>query len=239
MRRLVSVTLVAALASGVLVGCGQADPLGAAGARKAAAQARGFAQQGSPARQFFERIKGSYAGHVERDGDRVTLTYPDQPVSVYDFTDTARTGQVRVTIGAFETTLDFAALMIGAPEEGLGPEVLPALLVPIALDMAAAGGQALIMYWISHRGEEFDKGDAAKAVALGMALAIVPFLGEMSALGHILPVAAKLVANSNGFAAREVMRAAAAMSGEIIDLVRYLLKLRKAKKAGEGTPGII
>jgi hypothetical protein len=29
------------------------------------------------------------------------------------------------------------------------------------------------------------------------------------------------------------------MSGEIIDLVKFLVKLRKAKKGGEATPGVI
>ena len=237
MRRLVSITVATALAAGALAGCGQAGPAGLAGARKAA-QVRGLSQA-SLARQFYDRMKATYAGDVAIAGDRVTLTYPDQPVSIYDFSDAARTGKVHVTIGAFETACDVADLMADAPEGDVGAEVLPALLVPIALDMAAAGGQALIMYWIGHRGDDFDKGDAAKAVALAMALAIVPFLGEMSALGHILPIAAKLVASSNGFAAKEVMRAAAGMSGEIIELVKYLYKLRKAKKAGEGVPGII
>lgn len=236
MRRSVTLTLVAALAMGTLAGCGQAGPGQTAAARRAAAvQAR----EASPAKQFYQRMKGMYAGEVTIAGDRVSLAYPDQPVSVYDFADTAHTGQVRVTIGEFETAMAFADLMADAPEGGAGAEILPALLVPIALDMAAAGGQALVLYWLGHRGEDFDKGDAAKCVALAMALAIVPFLGEMSALGHILPVAAKLVGSSNGFAAKEVMRAAAAMSGEIIELVRFLIKLRKSKKAGEGTPGII
>lgn len=239
MRRLVTYTVVASLAAGVLAGCGQAGAPGAVGARKGAAQLRGLSAQASLARQFYERVKANYAGSVAIEGDRVTLTYPDQPVSIYDFSDTPRTGKVAVTIGSFETELSMADLMASAPEEGVGTEVLPALLVPIALDMAAAGGQALIMYWIGHRGDEFDKGDAAKAVALAMALAIVPFLGEMTALGHILPVAAKLVASSNGFAAKEIMRAAAGMSGEIIELVKYLIKLRKAKKGGEAVPGVI
>lgn len=236
MRRSVSLTLVAALTAGLVAGCGQAGPGQAAGVRRASAiQAR----EAAPARLFYQRMKATYAGEVTLQGDRVSLAYPDQPISVYDFAETPRTGQVRVIIGAFETSTTLADLMTDAPEGGAGPEVLPALLVPIALDMAAAGGQALVLYWLGHRGEDFDKGDAAKCVALAMALAIVPFLGEMTALGHIIPVAAKLVASSNGFAAKEVMRAAAAMSGEIIELVRFLIKLRKSKKAGEGTPGII
>ncbi len=234
MRRLVTLTLVASLAGSMLAGCASTGPASPGGARKAAGALRGLGKEASIARQFYERVKQTYAGQVAIEGERVSLTYPDQPVSIYDFTDTPRTGQVRVSIGEFETALPFADLMAGAPDEGVGAEVLPVLLVPIALDMAAAGGQALVLYWLGHRGDEFDKGDATKVVALAMALSIVPFLGEMSALGHILPVAAKLIANSNGFAAREVMRAAAAMSGEIIDLVKYLLKLRKAKKGGEG-----
>lgn len=242
MRRLVTWTVVASLAGSVLAGCGQAGPSGSAGpagVRRAAGALHGLAQEASLARRFYERMKPTYAGKVAIVGDRVTLSYPDQPASVYDFTDTPRTGQVLVSIGEFRTAIAVADLLAGAADEGPGAEVLPALLVPIALDMAAAGGQALVLYWLGHRGDEFDKGDAAKCVALAMALAIVPFLGEMSALGHILPVAVKLVASSNGFAAREVMRAAAALSGEILELVKFLIKLRKARQGGEGAPGII
>lgn len=238
MQQTVGMTLVLAVLAGSLSGCGQAVGPNAALARQAALT-RARATEGPPARQFYERMKGHYTGSLTITGDRVTLAYPDQPAAIYDFAETARSGQVHVTIGEFQTLLPFADLMEGAADDGAGAEVLPVLLVPIALDMAAAGAQALALYWLGHRGDAFDKRDAAKAVALGMALAIVPFLGEMSALGKIVPVAAKLVAGAGGFGAREIARAAAAMSGEILDLVKYLYKLHKAKQGVESASPIL
>ena len=47
--------------------------------------------EASPARAFYERMKAQYAGSVTIAEDRVTLRSPDQPASVYDFTDAART----------------------------------------------------------------------------------------------------------------------------------------------------
>ena len=48
-----------------------------------------------------------------------------------------------------------------------------------------------------------------------------------------------LVASSGGFGAREIARAAAAMSGEILELVKYLYKLHKAKQGGEAASPIL
>lgn len=234
-------TWVLALIVATLAGCGRVPLLGpGAAAPRGAAFQRGLQLEGSHAQQFYARMKGAYQGQVALEGDRVSLTSPDQPVSVYDFSETARTGKVHLTIGEFTLDLAFAELMVSAPDGETGTEVLPALLVPIAMDMAAAGGQALVIYWLRHRGDAFDKGDAAKAVGLAMALAIVPFLGEMSALGHVIPLAAKLVAACPSFEAREVMRAAAGLTGEFIDLVKVLIKLRKQKQqGGERVVGVI
>lgn len=227
MRQLLRGTLAAVLVTVTLAGCGQAPRNGIAIGR-VPAKLRGLnTQQTSHAQRFAEAVKAMFAGHVTIDGDRVTLRFEKSMETLYDFSDTAATGQVRVVADGFEAVVPFADLMEGFTPEGASAEVLPALLVPIAIQCAAAGAQALALYYFNHRGDDFVKEDALKAIVVGMGIALIPFCGQIRYINHLGPVAIKLLAASATFAAPDIARAAMSMLPNIVSAVRAILKERK------------
>jgi type IV secretory pathway protease TraF len=114
--------------------------------------------------------------------------------------------------------------------DGDGPEVLPALLIPIAVQMTAAAAEALALYWLDHHGAAFQKDEAVKAMVVAMGVSLVPFMAEVKYLGHLAPVAAKILAVAPAFDAVSIAKAAVPMIGEIVLALREIWKERKAAK---------
>lgn len=227
MRTPIASLLVLALAL-PLVGCGKPMPAGAPMIRQAS-KARAKSVEGAVlAQRFADAMKPGFSGKLRVQGAQVHLEF-DGAVTTYDFTTTAQSGQVRVISDEFSAELPLEDLMRGAAVGGgQGTEVLPVLLVPIATQVAIAAAKALAMYYITHRGEEFDKGDAAKATVVAMGLALIPFVGQMGTIGSFVPIAAKLIASSSSFGYADLAKAAIGMVDEIVPLVLALLKARRA-----------
>jgi hypothetical protein len=188
------------------------------------------------ARQFYEQLAPQYKQAVSLAGAVVTLqgdpAAAEAGVTTYDFSTTGTTGQVHVHTVVFDTTVAFADLMESFLADGDGPEVLPALLIPIAVQMTAAAAEALALYWLDHRGAAFQRDDAVKAMVLAMGVSLVPFMAEVRYLGHLAPVAAKILAVAPAFDAVSIAKAAVPMLGEVVLALRAIWKERKAAKAG-------
>jgi hypothetical protein len=227
MRTPIASLLILALAAAPLAGCGQPSLAGAPGVRMAGKVKAKSADASAMAVRFAEAIKPSFAGQIGVKGAVVSLRF-EETVTYYDFKDTPATGVVLISADEFTTEMPLEDLMRGAAVGGQGTEALPVLLVPIATQVAIAAAKALAMYYITHRGEEFDKGDAAKATVVAMGLAMIPFVGAFGTAGQFLPVATKLLATSGSFAYKDLAKAAIGMVDEIVPLVLALIKARRA-----------
>lgn len=231
MRTPIASLLVLALASAPLAGCGRSVPVGAAAVRTAV-KTRAKAVDKSPtglANQFADLMRPNFTGTLTVEGPVVSLS-ADDLTTRYDFTETPTTGTVTVSSDDFSTEVPLDQLMQGATVRagGMTTEVLPVLLVPIATQVAIAAAKALAMYYITHRGEDFDKSDAAKACVVAMGLALVPFVGSFGAVGQFVPVAAKILEVAPSFAYKDIARAAIGMLDQIVPIVLMLIKARKS-----------
>jgi hypothetical protein len=218
--------LVAAAASG----CGRPLPPGAM-VRLAQRPAARNVDESFFARQFYDQLKLQYPGAVTIEGAVVTLrgdaAAAEAGVTTYDFGETALTNQVRVRTVVFDTTIDFNLLMETFASDPGSPEVLPALVVPLAIQLTVAAAQSLAIYALAHRGEEFQRDEAIKSMAVGMATALIPFTAGMRYVGTLTPVAAKILAQSSTLAAADIARASLPLLGEIVLVLRAIWKERK------------
>lgn len=214
------------LSLGLLAGCGR-GPLASGALRSNLAYGARQASEAPAilARRFADGLKAAgFQGSVVVDGGKVTVSPAQGPTLVYDFA--AGGGEVLVRLGEISIKLPVGEILSGLGQAGQGSEVLPVLLVPIATHMAMGGAQALGMYWINHRGEDFDRGDAAKAVLVGMAVSALPFVGDLKGASGLAALGTKLVATSGGFDAASLARASVALIPELV----ALLKAWKAQK---------
>jgi hypothetical protein len=192
-RRIISLTLAASLLSLSLAGCGApATPL--TGAAPGRTKASGVQAQTLTADQMAQQFANQLA---LRGGDRprvrgavVTVATAGGPDATYDFTETPRTGMVTFRAGEFETTFKYSA-----KDGEINGKAVPAILVAIAVKMVWGGTVAFAKYWLTHRGDEFNRKDCVKAVVYGMVsegLTAIPGIG--GALSHFLwPIAWKWV----------------------------------------------
>jgi hypothetical protein len=227
MRTPIASLLILALVATPLAGCGQTSLAGAPSMRMAGKVKAKSTDASALAVRFAEAIKPSFAGQIGVKGSVVSMRF-EETLTHYDFRDAPATGMVLISADEFTTEMPLEDLMRGAAVGGQGSEALPVLLVPIATQVAIAAAKALAMYYITHRGEEFDKGDAAKATVVAMGLALIPFVGAFGTAGQFLPVAAKLLATSSSFAYKDLAKAAIGMVDEIVPLVLALIKARRA-----------
>lgn len=230
MRKSLSALLILALVA-PLSACGQAAPTGRAIERQGTRFQRMNAEGPLLAQRFVAALKENYRGQVRLAGAVVTLEDAEGLAVSYDFSRAEKAGAVRVTSEGFETELELEAVLTGASGGQFGTEALPVLLIPIATQVAIAAAKALAMYYITHRGEEFDKGDALKVTVVAMSLAVVPFVGSLGTVGQFVPIAGKLLASSSSFAFKDLAKAAVSMVDEIVPLVVWLVKQRKKAEA--------
>lgn len=229
MRKPLSALLILALTA-PLAACGQAAPIGLGLERQGTRLDRRSADGATHADRFAEALRTTFRGKLRRTGEVVTLESEDIIVH-YDFSRADETGQVRITSEGFETEMALSEVLAGAKSGEVGTEALPVLLVPIATQVAIAAAKALAMYYITHRGEEFDKSDAIKVTVVAMTLAVVPFVGSLGTFGQFVPIAGKLLASSSSFAFKDLAKAAVSMVDEIVPLVVWLIKQRKKSEA--------
>lgn len=215
------------LLAGVLVtatGCGHA-PVGLASAVQArAAQARA-ADANAFARQFYDQLKPRFTGTLRLDGSVVTLG-SDDPTR-YDFTATPTTQKVAVHTSAFDTTVAFDDLMQGVADDS-STEILPALLLPIAVQLSVACVESFVIYYAGHHGADFDRNDAVKAMAIGMTTALIPFLGELKVVQPLVPFATHVLDAAPALTPEAIARAVVPLLGELVSAIREIIKARKA-----------
>jgi hypothetical protein len=213
----------------MLAGCGKPMPTGA-GLRQGQRLAARNTDAASLAGRFADAVKANFTGGVTVRGAIVTLSFDDgNPSTSYDFTRTPENGHVVVTSEDFSTDVPVEELMKGAATAGT--EVLPALLAPIAIQVCTAAAKSLALYYITHRGDDFDKSEAVKVTVVAMGLALIPFVGQVGAVGQLAPVAVKLLASSSSFAYKDLAKAAVGMMDEIVPIVVLLVKKYKDQKA--------
>lgn len=212
-----------ALALGLvaLPGCGRLAPLGAQGPQAGRWQARAVESPSALAQRFAEGLRAAgFQGKIQVQGARVLVQLGEQQLS-YDFGQSQ--GEVVVQLGELRLALPVGEILAGLGQVGAGgqgTEVLPVLLVPLATHMALGGAQALGLYWVQHRGEDFDRAEAAKAVLVGMAVAALPVFGDLKGAPGLAVLGTKLVASAGSFEAPALARAALALLPELVAFLR-------------------
>lgn len=224
-----------ALSALLVSGCGRGlvSAVGTRGTLAYGARSTGESPN-SLARRFADGLKAAgFKGSVTVDGGKVVVNPADGPTLSYDFA--AGGGEVVVRLGEISIRLPLAEILSGlgqagsvTTEPGSQTEVLPLLLVPIATHMAMGGAQAVGMYWIGHRGDDFDKGEAAKAALVGMAVAAIPFVGDLKGAAGLAALGTKLVATSGGFDSASLARASLALIPELVGLLKAWRAQKKA-----------
>lgn len=174
MRALIRLILLPALLGPSLVGCGVAGrPLLV---ESDAATLRSQAIMGPEANEFARSLRSAGWKGVRVSGQKVSAQTPRGRQASFDFSRTRGTGLVilRVDGAVLELPVEGAS---GAAEE------LTAALVAISAHMLLGGGEAFLAYWLTHRGEAFDRRECITAVVAGMVLAATT---QVPVAGHVL-----------------------------------------------------
>lgn len=224
MRTPLSLTLVAALALPSLAGCGASPSVPRMSSDSAAALAAESAKSKGLARAFAQKVQVRFAGPVVVKGDVVTLHYQLMAPTVYDFGKTPRKGTVRVSSKDYDLELPLEKVM-----QSVEIEALPALVVPIAIEMAIGAAKGLSIYWLTHRGEAFDRKEAIKATAVGMAASLIPFASGIPIVDQLLPLAVSILATSKSLSYKDIAASAMGKVDEIVALVSSIHWPRKGK----------
>lgn len=222
MRKAWCCVLVGVLAA--TTGCGHA-PVGLASAVQARALHARSVEASAFAKQFYDQLKPRFSGSLRLD-DGVVTVGTDDPTT-YDFGATPATRKVAVHTSAFDTTVGFDDLMQGVADDG-GTEVLPALLLPIAVQLSVACVESFVIYYAGHHGDNFNRGDAIKAMAIGMTTALIPFLGELKYVQPLVPFATHVLEAAPALTPEAIAKAVVPLLGELVSALREIIKARKA-----------
>jgi len=208
--RFISLLLSTALLASILAGCGR-EPLPTARiASEATMQAEGE-KADKLARDFAIGMRRRSDVYVTESGPVVTLHYQLMPSTLYDFSKTPRKGTVRVSSKDFEIEMPLDKVM-----QSIEVDALPALVVPIAIEVAIGAAKGLSIYWLTHRGEKFNKQEAIKATAVGMLASLIPFVGQVPILNDLLPLAVNILAASKSLHYKDIAQAALDMVDDIV-----------------------
>ncbi|HEY9857538.1 MAG TPA: hypothetical protein V6D05_17470 [Stenomitos sp.] len=219
--RFISLLLSAALLASSLAGCGR-DPLPTARIATEAALQADNAKADKLAHDFAVGMRRRSDVYVTEDGPVVTLHYQLMASTLYDFSKTPKKGLVHVSSKDFEIDLSLDKVM-----QSIQVDVLPALVVPIAIEVAIGAAKGLSIYWLTHRGEKFDKQEAIKATAVGMLASLIPFVGNVPLLNDLLPLAVNILAASKTLAYKDIAQAALNMVDDIVIVLSNLHWPRK------------
>ncbi|MEB3328218.1 MAG: hypothetical protein VKQ33_03175 [Candidatus Sericytochromatia bacterium] len=174
MRRSVLLALVTALVGQALAGCGAlpAGPLAVSGAGVAA---QGRAEHPAAA-ALAATLRGAGWRPVRVQGPRIAATTPGGQAVVFDLTASEATGLVLLRCDGVELAfpLDEAA--------GATDEVATALLA-LTAQAVLGGAEAFVAYWVTHRGDAFDRRACTVAVLTGMVLAVTT---QLPVAGHVV-----------------------------------------------------
>lgn len=216
MRNRISFLVMVTFLASSLTGCGQLvrSPLSPAGAATVETASQ---KSDALARNFAVKVQARFDGLVSTRGSVVTLRYQLMAPTVYDFGKTPRNGLVRVSTKDFEVELPLSKVM----QEG-EIDALPALVIPIAIEVALGAAKGLSIYWLTHRGEKFDKQEAIKATAVGMLASLIPFVGNIPILDQLFPVAVNVLSASKTMHYKDIAVAALGLVDEIVIVISQL-----------------
>ncbi|MEB3223063.1 MAG: hypothetical protein VKS61_13385 [Candidatus Sericytochromatia bacterium] len=177
MRRSVSIAVLATLLAQPLAGCGRA-PVTARGIAQGAGAA---ATQGVARRVDAEflaaRLRKAGWSEVGVTGSVVAARNPEGVLAIFDLSETLRTGEVKLTCDGTVVSVPYDI------DTALTDDVA-AVVVAITARMLLGGAQAFVNYWLTHRGEKFDRKECAAAVVTAMvtsATMLVPRVGPLLA----------------------------------------------------------
>ena len=216
MRHRITFLVMTTFLASSLTGCGQLvqSPLSAslspdvqATSQKSDAMARAFALE----------MQKRFDGLVSTRGSLVTLRYHGMASTVYDFSKTPRTGVVKITTKDYEVEMPLSKVM----QQG-ELDALPALLVPIAIEVALGAAKGLSIYWLTHRGEAFDKQEAIKATAVGMLASLIPFVGNIPVIDQLFPLAVNVLSASKTLHYKDIAQAALGLVDEIVIVISQI-----------------
>lgn len=223
MRAPFAALLAVTFAASALTGCGQY----ATQAPVATTAAAGFQAQGSHAapasqlaKEFAAKLQSQYPTGVAVRGTTVTLT-TKQGKTTYEFGRTPDTHKVRVSAGEYTFEIDHAKLVNGDGE--MNADVLPAMLIPIAIQVGVGAALGVANYWIHHRGEQFDREQAVKAAVEGMLAALVPITREVKYAQFLVPVALIIVKSAASLDYKDLAKAATEHLGDIVKAIAAIV----------------
>jgi hypothetical protein len=230
MRRITAALLALSLSATALAGCGQTVTQAPAN-RAAIAGAQALGNPSAPASQlskeFESRLAEQYGAKVSRKGTAVTLQNGDSR-TIYEFSATPRTGKVRVSSGEYTFELSHAKLIEGGKTGEMNAEVLPAMLIPIAIQVGLGASMGVANYWLHHRGDAFKRDEAIKAAVEGMLVALIPITREIKYAQYLVPLAVAIVKSANSLNYKDLAKAAMA---SIDDIVRVLIAIIRDMKS--------
>lgn len=216
MRNRITLLVITSLLATSLTGCGRLvqTPLTSLSASEVEATNK---KSDALARAFAVEMQKRFNGTVSVQGSRVTLRYQLMAPTVYEFAKTPRTGLVQISTKDYEIALPLEKVM----QKG-ELDALPALLVPIAIEVALGAAKGLSIYWLTHRGEKFDKQEAIKATAVGMLASLIPFVGNVPILDQLFPLAVNVLSTSKTLQYKDIAAAALNMVDEIVIVISQL-----------------
>lgn len=229
MRAYTAALLAITLSVTALSGCGQAVSQAPALTKAGQAQAQGrhAAPASQLAREFGEQLSRQYGDKAARRGTTVTLT-SGETRTIYEFSRTPDTGKVRVSSGEYTFEIPHATLLEGGKAGEVNAEVLPAMLVPIAIQVGLGAALGVANYWIHHRGEKFVRADAVKAAVEGMLAAMIPITRDIKYAQFLVPLALALVKSAKTLNYKDLAKAA---MDNLDDIVKVLIAVIKDMKS--------
>lgn len=230
MRSITTLVLTAALCSVSLTGCGQYATTPAA-VQGGQLQAAGYTFQSEHVKDFARILEEQGYNYVKARGYKVTVK-TEGVETVYDFGRTAKTGLVRVSAQGYLMEIRYEKL-VEMTEQG-ATDVLPAMLAPIAIQVAVGGAIKLAHYAFTHRGDKFNKDEAIKACVEGMLLALVPVVRDVKYAQFLVPLAATLVSRAKSLRFKDLAETATGMLEQIVSVIWQMIQsenitLRKGK----------
>lgn len=216
MRNRISLLLITTILASSLTGCGQLvqSPLNPMAASEVEAASQ---KSDALAREFALQVQKRFDGMVSTRGSVVTLRYQLMAPSVYDFSKTPKSGLVKISTKDYEVEMPLAKVM----QQG-EIDALPALVIPIAIEVALGAAKGLSIYWLTHRGDKFNKQEAIKATAVGMLASLIPFVGNIPVLDQVFPLAVSVLSASKTLHYKDIAEAALGLVDEIVIVISQL-----------------
>jgi len=216
MRHRITFLVMTTFLASSLTGCGQLahSPLSTSLSPDVQAASQ---KSDAMARAFGLEMQKRFDGLVSTRGSLVTMRYHGMASTVYDFSKTPRTGVVKISTKDYEVEMPLSKVM------QMGElDALPALVIPIAIEVALGAAKGLSIYWLTHRGEAFDKQEAIKATAVGMLASLIPFVGNIPVIDQLFPLAVNVLSASKTLHYKDIAQAALGLVDEIVIVISQI-----------------